>query len=88
VAQNSSGRLFASEAKVMEMKEQIVGWVVEIDNLRAELADHWSKVQKSVAADRVDDAISLLNGYFHLKEQLEGVEARLASTLHSSFSDK
>ncbi len=72
----------------MELKQQIVGWVREIDNLRTELADHWSKVQKSIAAGRVDDAISLLNGYFHLKEQLEGVEARLASALHTSFSDK
>jgi hypothetical protein len=72
----------------MEVKQQIVGWVREIDSLRAELADHWSKAQRSVAAGRVDDAISLLNRYFYLREQLEGVEAKLAGTLRGSFSDK
>jgi hypothetical protein len=72
----------------MEVKQQIVGWVHEIDRLRAELVDHWAKAQKSVAAGRVDDSISLLNRYFHLREQLEVVEARLAGTLRGSFSDK
>jgi hypothetical protein len=72
----------------MEMKQHIVGWVREIDDLRTEVADHWSKVQKSIEANRVDDAISLLNGYFRLKQKLEGVESRLASALHTNYSDK
>ena len=70
------------------MKKQIAGWVYEIDHLRLELADHWSKVQTSLAADRVDDAISLLNGYFNLKKRLDGVESRLVSALRTSFTDK
>ncbi len=72
----------------MEMKQQIAAWVRDIDSLRSELADHWSKVQKSVAANRVDDAISLLNRYFNLKQELEGAESRLASAIHTNFSEK
>jgi hypothetical protein len=71
-----------------EMKEQIAQWVRQIDDLNRQLEDHWSKVQKAVAGDRIDDAIPLLNGYFSLKAKLEQIEASLKSLLHSYFSDK
>jgi hypothetical protein len=72
----------------MDMKDQIVGWVGRIDQLKAETEKHWVKVQKSIANGHVDDAITLLNGYFSLKQELSSVEVRLASLLHSYFSDK
>lgn len=34
-------------------------------------------VQQSVAGNHIDDAISLLNAYFNLKDRLEGVESQL-----------
>ncbi|MGO9211892.1 MAG: hypothetical protein ACLPXM_01030 [Terriglobales bacterium] len=70
------------------MKEQLVVWVRQIDELKAQIAEHWSMVQKCVADGHVDDAISLLNAYFRLRVKLEGVEANLAGTLGGYFSDK
>lgn len=72
----------------MDTKGQIVGWVHRIDQLRAETKNLWTKAQEHIAGGRVDDAISLLNAYFSQKEELTLVEAKLASTLHASFSDK
>jgi hypothetical protein len=72
----------------MDMKIQIVGWVRRIDELKAETEKHWVNVQKSIAAGQVDDAISLLNAYFGLQQELTGVEGNLASMLRSNFSDK
>jgi hypothetical protein len=72
----------------MEIQGQIVVWVREIESLKRQVLDHWSMVQKSIADDRVGDAISLLNRYFHLREQLNGTEHRLESALHSHFADK
>jgi hypothetical protein len=71
-----------------DMKEQIAGWVREIDQLKGQIAEHWSMIQKCVIDNHMDDAISLLNAYFRLKVKLEGVEARLAGTLGGYFSDK
>jgi hypothetical protein len=72
----------------MDMKEQIVGWVHRIDQLKTETEKLWSKVQQSVAAGHVDDTITLLNAYFNTQEQLSGIEAELKSMLHSYFPDK
>lgn len=72
----------------MDMKDQILGWVHQIDHLKAETEKLWSKVQKSVAAGRVDDAITLLNAYFHMQDQLAAVETNLKGMLHGYFPDK
>jgi hypothetical protein len=72
----------------MDNKDQVVKFVHEIDRLRADTLSHWEKVQVSIEAGRVDDAISLLNGYFYVKEQLEGTESRLSSLLRGYFSEK
>jgi hypothetical protein len=78
----------ANRKSNMDMKDQIVGWVHRIDHLRNETEKHWSNIQKSIAAGRVDDAISLLNAYFGLKQELIAVEAKLEGMLHSYFSEK
>jgi hypothetical protein len=71
-----------------ENKKRIVAWVRQIDDLKTQVADHWLMVQKAIAAERVDEAISLLNAYFRLRTKLEGVEASLVGTLGGYFSDK
>lgn len=71
-----------------DMKQQIVGWVKQIDEVKGQIAEHWSMIQKSAATGHVDDAISLLNAYFRLKLKLEGVESQLRSTLGGYFSDR
>ena len=70
------------------MKEQIIGYVRQIDQLNAEIANHWAKVQKCLDSGQKDDAILLLSAYFGFKEKVEGVEANLKSLLHSNFADK
>ena len=72
----------------MDMKKQVVDQFRAIGVLNADIAEHWSMAQESVADGRVDDTISLLNAYFRLKEKLEGVEAQLKGTLKGYFSDK
>lgn len=72
----------------MDMKRQIAVWVRQIDEIKGQVIQHWSLAQKAVEAGDIDSAISLLNRYFRLKVQLEGVEANLASMLHGYFSDK
>jgi hypothetical protein len=51
-----------------DMKQQIAGWVRQIDELRGQIEEHWSMIQKCIADGHVDDAISLLNAYFRLSE--------------------
>jgi hypothetical protein len=72
----------------MDMKQQIMVWVSQIDEIQKQLSEHWSMVQQSVGAGDSDKAITLLNAYFRLKTKLEGVEAQLRSLLHGYFSDK
>jgi hypothetical protein len=72
----------------MEMKDQIVNWVREINQLRGQEAELWAHITTSAVDGRTDDAISLLNRYFSLKQKLEGVEASVASMLKGHFSDK
>ncbi len=72
----------------MGMEDQVVGWVHRIDQLKAETEGLWTKTQECIAAGHVDDAITLLNAYFGLQEQMERLEANLKSLLHSYFSDK
>ena len=72
----------------MDVKQQIIMYVNEIGSLRSQVSQHWSWAEKSIQAGHVEDAIPLLNRYFHLKEQLEGAESRLASALRGTFSDR
>jgi hypothetical protein len=71
-----------------DMKQQIVVWVRQIDEVKRQIAEHWTMIQKDVQDGQVDEAISLLNAYFRLKGKLEGVESQLAGTLGGYFSDK
>lgn len=67
-------------------KKRIVAWVKQIDDLNSQIVRHWSMVQESVAENRVDEAITLLNAYFRLRTKLEGVESSLLGTLNGYFS--
>jgi hypothetical protein len=71
-----------------DMKDQIAANVREIDNLSRDIAEHWSMVQDSVFKKRIDEAITLLNAYFRLKQKLIQVESSLEATLKGYFSDK
>ena len=72
----------------MDIKDEIVGHVHLINQLKEEKAELWRKATKHVTDNHIEDAIILLNRYFGLKEQLEGEEARLESILKGQFSDK
>ncbi len=71
-----------------DMKESIAVSVRQIDELSRDIAEHWSMVQKCVADNRVEDAISLLNAYFQMKTKLNQVESSLEGILHGYFSDR
>ena len=71
-----------------DMKQQIVGWVGQIDELNKLIVDHWAMIQQSISAGETDRAITLLNAYLRLKTKLKGVETSLAGTLGGYFSDK
>jgi len=68
----------------MDMKDQILASVRQITDLKAQVAKHWTMVERCVADGNVDDAISLLNVYFGLKTKLEGLEAVLIAAAFSS----
>ena len=72
----------------MDMKDEIVRFVREIEELKTEQTDLWMKASNFIASGHVDDAISILNRYFSKKEKLEGAESRLAGILKGHFSDK
>lgn len=72
----------------MDIEDEIVRCVRQIDQLKEQKAELWTKVKNCVADNRIDDAVILLNRYFGVKEKLEGVEASLESTLKGQFSDK
>lgn len=69
-----------------DLKEQIAPSVRQIDDLNRDIAEHWSMVQRCVAENRVDDAISLLNAYFRMKTKLNQVESSLEGILRGHFS--
>jgi uncharacterized coiled-coil protein SlyX len=69
-----------------DLKEQIALSVRQIDDLNRGIAEHWSMVQRCVAENRVDDAISLLNAYFRMKTKLNQVESSLEGILRGHFS--
>lgn len=71
-----------------DMKQQIAGWVSQIDDLNKQITDHWEMVRQSVAAGNNDKAITLLNAYYRLKTKLKTVEGNLVGTLGGYFSDK
>lgn len=71
-----------------DLKQQIVGWVGQIDELNKQIVEHWTMIQQSISAGETDKAITLLNAYFRLKTKLKNVETSLAGTLGGYFSDK
>lgn len=72
----------------MDTNDQIAGWVREIDRLHAEKEDLWRNIRKCVDDSRVDDAVSLLNRFFSMKERIERVQADLIGTLKAKLADK
>jgi hypothetical protein len=72
----------------MDMTSRIANSVRQIDRLRADKANLWAKASKLVAEGHTEEAISLLNRYFSLEEELLGAEASLASTLKGYFTDR
>jgi len=72
----------------MDAKQEIIGRVRQIDDLRAQVSHHWSMARDCVNSGDIDAAIPLLNAYFTLKEQLEGVESRFRGMLKGQFSDR
>lgn len=72
----------------MEQKQQVVGLALQIDELSKDVINLWENARKLISEGDVDGAISLLNAYFGKKETLEGMQAKLASILHSHFADK
>ena len=72
----------------MDVKQQIIGRVHQIDDLRAQILQRWSMVQQSVKKGDIAAAIPLLNAYFALQVKLDGVESGLRSMLKGQFSDK
>jgi hypothetical protein len=72
----------------MDPKLQIVGLVRQIDQLAAQKAELWDMAKKCLDEDNVNGAITFLNRYFSIKEQLHIKESSLASILHGQFSDK
>lgn len=72
----------------MEQKQRIVESVRTIEHLRQEAANHWNMVCERIKNDEIDDAITLLNAYYRLKEKLNGVDANLQGTLRGYFADK
>jgi|GraSoi2013_115cm_1033766.scaffolds.fasta_scaffold115576_1 hypothetical protein len=72
----------------MDIKDEIVRRVHLIEQLKEQKEELWTKAKKRVADNHIDDAIILLNRYFGVKEQLEGMEAGLESILKGQFSDR
>jgi hypothetical protein len=71
------------------IKDTIIGLAREICELNAKMSDQWLEVQKCIDDDnRNDEAISALNIYFRLKADVEGVEARLKTMLHTHYPDR
>lgn len=68
-----------------ELKDQVRDLVHQIDHLDQQIAEHWSKAQKLITANRIDDAISILNAYFRLKGEHERTETRLVGILSGYF---
>jgi hypothetical protein len=71
-----------------EQKQRIVESVRTIERLRQEAATHWDMVCERIKNGEIDDAITLLNAYYRLKEKLNGVDASLQGTLRGYFADK
>jgi hypothetical protein len=68
------------------IKDAIVGLANEIGELNSKISDHWLEIQRSLGdSNRIDEAISSLNSYFRLKADLEGVEAKLKTMLHTHY---
>jgi hypothetical protein len=69
----------------MDTKEQIVRYVQEIETLKLDIDEHWSRIQAAIEANRIDIAIPLLKAYFRLKQNLTSVESRLAGHVNANF---
>jgi hypothetical protein len=70
----------------MEQKDYIVRLFHQINDLRTQIAEHWSMAQEAIAKSHVDQAITLLNAYFRMKTTLEGAEANLQGILNGYFA--
>jgi hypothetical protein len=71
----------------MDPKTQIVDLVRATNDTRAQLANHWSRIERCVEAGQVDSAIPLLRAYFNLRTKLDQVEGRLVGLIKGSFSE-
>jgi len=72
----------------MDTKGQIANYVREIDRVSADKENLWRMIRKCIQDDHVDDAISLLNRYFGMKERIERVETDLQGLLKAQLADK
>jgi tRNA U54 and U55 pseudouridine synthase Pus10 len=70
----------------MSDKAQVVRGVREIEALKQDIEDHWTKILQAITDNRVDNAIPLLKAYFRLKQKLVSVEAQLEGFLSAYFS--
>lgn len=71
----------------MSDKSQIVRGVREIEGLKQDIEEHWSKILRAIADNRIDSAIPLLKAYFRLKQKMVSVEAQLDGFLNAYFSE-
>ena len=62
----------------MDIRNEIAHRVHLIDQLKEQKEDLWTKARNRVADNHIEDAIILLNRYFGVRRQLEGMEAGLA----------
>jgi hypothetical protein len=69
----------------MDEKAQVVRYVHEIESLKLEIDEHWSKIQTAIAAQKLDVAIPLLKAYFRLKQNLMKVESQLDGHVNAYF---
>ena len=71
----------------MDAKTQIVELVRTTTDTRAELDDHWQRIERCIRDGNVDSAIPLIKAYFRLREKLQQVEGQLIGKVKGSFSE-
>ena len=70
----------------MDIKDEIVSLAREMADLNSQISNQWLEVQRCLGDNRESDqAISPLNTYFRMKADLEAVEARLKTMLHTHY---
>lgn len=73
---------------MQDMKQQVADLLRQMDQVNREIAEHWSKAQNAVSSGRLDEAISILNAYFRLKDKFDQVQSNLTGILKGYFADK